>query len=504
MNKSPTPGTALIHMAKIRKSFSGVEVLHGIDFSIYKGEVHALMGENGAGKSTLVKILMGELKMDSGTIQWEGEGVQIDGASRTHRHGLSMIHQELCLIPDMTIAENIFTGREISRFGVVNRREQNEQAARILQEIGLSVSPKTRICQLRTAQMQMVEIAKAVSFGAKVIIMDEPTSSISRKETETLFRIIRQLRAEEISFVYITHRIEEVFEIADRVTILRDGTRIATDSIKTFTKDDIIRRMVGHELKDYFPVRKVCPAREPILTARDLTRSGEFEGIEFSLYPGEILGFAGLIGAGRTEIASAMFGLTKLERGQISIRGKRVKFANPQAAMRRGLALIPEDRKIAGLNLTGSVRDNLLTVVEKKLSRHGWIVKSRRKKTAAEMIERFSIKAHSAEQSAGSLSGGNQQKVVLAKWLLNEPEILILDEPTRGIDVGSRTEIYRWIGEMAEKGKAVLLISSDMPELIGMCDRVAVFAEGRLTGILEKREITQERIMELASKTSAI
>lgn len=491
---------SVISMTNIHKSFSGIEVLHGVDFDVRSGEVHALMGENGAGKSTLMKILMGEMKMDAGSIQANGENVQIEKPTDAHRYGLRMIHQELCLIPDMTIAENIFAGRELSRHGLVKKQEQNARTAEILKGLDLKLNPKTRVRDLRTAQMQMVEITKAVSFGANVIVMDEPTSSISTKDTQHLFQIIRKLKEQGIAFIYITHRMEEVFQIADRMTILRDGSRVACEPMRFFDHDKIIQMMVGRELKDYFPERNCKIGSDPVLSVRNLSRTHEFRDISFDLYPGEILGLAGLVGAGRTELASVIFGVHKPDSGSIRVRGRTQRFSSPKKAVAQGVALVPEDRKMMGLNLIGSVRDNILTLVEKKNSAHGFIRRSRRNEQAASMVQKLSIKIHSLSQLTGKLSGGNQQKVVLAKWLLREPEIMILDEPTRGIDVGSRADIYKLINEMANQGKAILLISSDMPEIIGMCDRIAVLAEGRMTGILERKEVTQERIMELASQ----
>lgn len=493
----------VIQMTDISKSFSGVEVLHGVDFDVRRGEVHALMGENGAGKSTLVKILMGELRKDKGKIVCDGTEVQINRPVDAHILGLSMIHQELSLIPDMSIADNIYAGREIRKGFLVNKTEQNRRTAGILASLNLELNPKTWIRELKTAQMQMVEIVKAVSFGARVIVMDEPTSSISQKETKILFEIIRKLREEGISFIYITHRMEEVFEIADRMTIMRDGNKVACDTMENFTRDSIIKLMVGRELKDYFPPHTETEKTIPLLSLEGLTRNGEFSDITLKVYPGEILGLAGLIGAGRTELASAIFGLTKLDKGTIKISKKEVTIRSPKQAVQHGLALIPEDRKIVGLNQIGSVEDNILSLVEQRYSWKGLLRKRLRKKIATDSIKKFSVKVHSERQLVGKLSGGNQQKVVLAKWLLNEPNILILDEPTRGIDVGSRTDIYHLIVDIAKQGKAVLLISSDMPEIIGMCDRVAVLAEGILTGILDKSEVTQERIMELASQISA-
>lgn len=491
----------IVHMANIKKSYSNIEVLHGVSLTVREGEVHALLGENGAGKSTLVKILMGEEKLDEGEIFWEGCAIKISNPGEAQKTGLSMIHQELNLIPDMTVAENMFAGREIKKGCIVRKQQQNKAAGEALEKIGLELEPKLKVRQLKTAQMQMVEIAKAVSFGARLIIMDEPTSSISQGESEKLFAVIRKLKAKGISFIYISHRLEEIFYIADRITVLRDGMIVGEGDTKSFDKDSLIQLMVGRELKDYYPARKNSLKEKVVLTAKGLSRKHEFQDIHFELRQGEILGFGGLVGAGRTEMAMSLFGLTKLDGGEVELFGKPVHLKTSRNAIAHRLALIPEDRKNVGLNLQGNITDNIMAVTEKKYSRYGCINYKRRKKATSEMIDKLAIKTGSFSQLVGKLSGGNQQKVVLAKWLLNEPDILILDEPTRGIDVGSKAEIYKLINNMAKQGKSIIFISSEMPELIGMCDRIIVLCEGRVTGVLEGEEITQERIMALASDT---
>lgn len=489
----------IVHMANIKKSYSNIEVLHGVSLTVREGEVHALLGENGAGKSTLVKILMGEEKLDEGKILWDGHAIKINNPGEAQKIGLSMIHQELNLIPDMTIAENMFAGREIKKGCIVRKQQQNKATDEALKKVGLELEPKMKVRQLKTAQMQMVEIAKAVSFGARLIIMDEPTSSISQGESEKLFAVIRKLKTKGISFIYISHRLEEIFCIADRITVLRDGTMVGEGDTKSFNKNSLIRLMVGRELKDYYPVREDSSVKEVVLSAKGLSRKNEFQDIYFELRRGEILGFGGLVGAGRTEMVMALFGLTKLDSGEVELFGKPVRLKSSRNAIAHKLALIPEDRKSIGLNLQGNIIDNIMAVTEKKYSRYGCISYKNRKNAASGMVNKLSIKTGSFEQLAGKLSGGNQQKVVLAKWLLNEPDILILDEPTRGIDVGSKAEIYKLINDMSEQGKSIIFISSEMPELIGMCDRIIVLCEGKMAGVLEGEEITQERIMALAS-----
>lgn len=490
-----------IEMKGIKKSFSGVEVLHGVDILVKQGEVHALMGENGAGKSTLVKILMGEEKLDEGSIWCQGQEVRIQKPADAHRAGLSMIHQELSLISELSITENIFAGRELRKYGIVQRKKQNETAKKILESVKLDLDPRIPVRELQTAQMQMVEIAEAVSFGAKLIVMDEPTSSITQKEMEVLFGIIKKLKQQGISFIYISHRLEEVFNIADQITVLRDGALVGSGAIEDFTEDSLISMMVGRTLNDYYPKRQGYLAESPVLEVRNLSRRGEFQNVSFDLYPGEILGLGGLVGAGRTELANVLFGLNKSESGEVRLNGEHVKIQNPRVAIKNGLALVPEDRKITGLNLIGSITENIMEVVERKHSNHCITRKKVRRLITMDTVKKLSIKINSVNQSVGKLSGGNQQKVVLGKWLLNEPEILILDEPTRGIDVGSKSEIYKLISQMASEGKAILFISSEMPELIGMCDRIAILSEGKLTGILEKEEVSQESIMKLATKS---
>ncbi len=491
----------IVRMENIKKSYSNIEVLHGVSLTVKEGEVHALLGENGAGKSTLVKVLMGEEKLDEGEVFWEGRAIKISNPGEAQRTGLSMIHQELNLIPDMTIAENMFAGREMKKGCIVRKQQQNRAAGEALKRIGLELEPKHKVRWLKTAQMQMVEIAKAVSFGARLIIMDEPTSSISQGESEKLFAVIKRLKAKGISFIYISHRLEEIFYIADRITILRDGTMVGEGDTEFFDKDSLIKLMVGRELKDYYPVRENRSEKRVVLSAKGLSRKREFQDIHFELRQGEILGFGGLVGAGRTEMVMALFGLTRLDGGEVELFGNSVHLKTSRSAIAHKLALIPEDRKNVGLNLQGNVTDNIMAVTEKKYSRFGCINYKKRKIMASEMIDKLSIKTGSLNQLTGKLSGGNQQKVVLAKWLLNEPDILILDEPTRGIDVGSKAEIYKLINDMAQQGKSIIFISSEMPELIGMCDRVIVLCEGRMAGTLEKEEITQEKIMALASGT---
>lgn len=489
----------LVKMQHINKAYGQVKVLHDMNLEVKKGEVHALMGENGAGKSTLMKILVGEVRMESGDIYIDARPVKIVSPSDAHILGVRMIHQEILLVPDMSVTENIFAGRELKKGLIVQKRKQERMAQEILDNIGIPIKAFQLVKHLKTAQRQMVEIAAAVSFGARLIIMDEPTSSISQKETEILFSIIMRLKEQGISFIYISHRMEEIFQIADSVTVMRDGYLAGTGDIKNYNPDKLIAQMVGRDLNEYFPKRVRKKLDKIILRVEGLTKKGEYEDINFKLYRGEILGFGGLIGAGRTEVVSTLFGLTKSDRGYVFLEEHRVNILNTASAIKHGIALIPEDRKHAGLNLDGSILDNIMMVVEKKYKRGIFLSPSQRRSNAEKIAHQLSIRMVSVDQLARNLSGGNQQKVVLAKWLLEDSEILILDEPTRGIDVGAKAEIYKLIVDMAEKGKSIIMISSEMSELIGLCDRIIVMYEGKITGELDHQEVTQEKIMALAS-----
>lgn len=493
----------LLKMSGIKKTYGHTEVLHGVNLEIKKGEVHALIGENGAGKSTMMKILMGEVKMDEGEIQIDGKTVRISCPADAHAKGLNMIHQELLLMPDMSVAENIFAGKELRKKIFVRKSEQEKRSQQILDDIGMNIRASDRVRNLKTAQRQMVEIAAAISFGARLIVMDEPTSSISQKETEILFGIIRRLKADGISFIYISHRMEEIFQIADSVSVMRDGSLAGCDVISNYNPDKLISQMVGRALKDYFPTHSRSDSAAVVLKVSGLSRKNEYSDISFELHRGEILGFGGLIGAGRTELVSSLFGLTKPDSGEIYLHGKRINPANTASSIRQGIALIPEDRKHAGLNLRGTIQDNITMAVEHKLKKGIFISYSERRRNAKRMVDQLSIKISSLDQLAGNLSGGNQQKVVIAKWLLEDSEVLILDEPTRGIDVGAKAEIYKLIANMSANGKSIIMISSEMSELIGMCDRIIVMYEGKLTGVLNRDEVTQEKIMELASNIRA-
>jgi ABC-type sugar transport system ATPase subunit len=489
---------SILQARRIVKSFSGVQVLKEVDFELRKGEIHAIVGENGAGKSTLMKILMGEHIPDSGQIFVNGKQEYINTPRRALDLGIAMVQQEMHYLPYLSVADYIYLGREPRQFIFLNERKKRDLARKQLNSIGVEIEPNTKMRELSVSSIQMIEIAKAISYGSRILILDEPTSSLSEAEVDKLFRALKQLKMEGTSIIYISHRLEELYKIVDTVTILRDGAMVHTDSLSNLRREQIISFMVGRKIDEIFQ-EKNTRIGDVILSVKNLTKNGEFENVTFDVRKGEIVGLAGLIGAGRTEVATAIFGETKLEKGDIAINGKAVKFKSARQAVKHKIAFISEDRKLYGLNLVASVRDNILIVVQRRLSKFGLIKQSRSKKSANSMIDMLRIKVASSDQLAQSLSGGNQQKVVLAKWLLSEPNILIMDEPTKGIDVGAKVEVYRLINELAKAGKAIVLISSELPEILRLCNRVVVLRDGRVSGELAGKEITQESIMLMAS-----
>lgn len=488
----------LLDMQNISKSFGTNRVLQNVRFDLNSGEVHALIGENGAGKSTLMKILMGIYTADSGNIKIFGKDTVFSGPSQALNAGVAMIHQELNPILDMSVAENIFMGKEKRKGVFADKKGQEKEAAKYLEMLGVHISPSKLMRTLDVSQMQMVEIAKTLSYGARIIIMDEPTSAITDSEVERLFQNIEKLKRQGIGIIYISHKMDELFKIADRITVLRDGQYVLTSGINDITPQQLIRSMVGREINEIYPEHK-SSAGQVLLSVRHAGRKGEFKDISFDLHSGEKLGIAGLMGAGRTELVMALFGATKLNEGEVEVKGKPVELKSPADAIRHRIALVTEDRKFYGLNLMASVEDNIVSVIEKKISRGGFYNKRKGKRCAEEMINKLNIKVTSPKQLTGNLSGGNQQKVVLAKWLLNDPDIIIFDEPTRGIDVGAKAEIYKIIEDLACDGKGIIVISSEMPELIGLSHRMIVLHEGEMTGTLERDELIQENIMTLAS-----
>ena len=494
----------LFRLENVSKAFPGVQALDKVSIDIRRGEVLALMGENGAGKSTLIKILAGAYQMDSGKVFCEGREIRINGLKGSAELGISIIFQELNLFSNLSIAENIFVNREFRRYGLFyDRRRANLQAAQMLEEVGLHCPPDTPLNHLSVSQRQMVEIAKALCADARMIIMDEPTSSLTTGEVKKLFEIIRHLTKKGVSVIFISHKISEVREIADRVHILRDGQYITTLEKDEITEESIIQNMVGRKLENVFDKQPI-QIGEMALEVRNLSTKNFLNDISFSVRKGEIVGFAGLVGAGRTEVMRAIFGLDSMVGGEIRVAGKPVRIRCTRDAIRHGIGLVPEDRKKEGLFLGMSVMKNGSIVILDKVSK-GRIIQSRREYDAVHSyVEKLSIKTPSLEKCVADLSGGNQQKVVVAKWLAANPRILIVDEPTRGIDVGAKKEIHRLINTLAQSGVAIIMISSELPEILGMCDRIFVMHEGHLKGELTRNEATQEKIMEIILKEDMV
>lgn len=488
---------SLLDMKQIIKSFNGVEVLHGIDFSLRAGTVHALMGENGAGKSTLMKVLAGVHKCDDGEIWLKGKKTEIQSPRHAQELGIAMIHQELSPVPEMTVAENIFLGREPRKGLFVDYKKMYADTEKLLGEMKVRVSPRAKIGRLKVADQQLIEISKAISLNADIIVMDEPTSAITDQEVEILFKTIADLKKKGTGIIYISHKMDEIFRIADDITVLRDGTYVNSWEAKDIDNNTLIKNMVGRELNEIFPKIKV-PAKDVVMEVRHFTKENQFEDISFLVREGEILGIAGLIGAGRTELMNAIFGLEKPDSGEVFFEGKKVEIRRPSDAIRHGIAYVTEDRKNEGLVLEMGVGQNITIASMKTLSSGIFIKRQEEKKTIDDQIRALRIKVHSPRQLVGKLSGGNQQKVVLAKWMMKNPKLLILDEPTRGIDIGAKSEIYKLMGEFVEKGNSIIMISSEMPEAMGMSDRILVLSNGRLSGELSREEFAQEDIMKMA------
>lgn len=487
----------------INKSFSGVSVLKGAELCIIPGELHALMGENGAGKSTLMKIIMGIYTKDAGTVILDGKETDFKSARDALDAGISMIHQELSPIPEMTVAENVFLGREQKKFKglpFVDKKELNRMTQDLLEEFELSefIRPDMKMKDLNIAQIQMMEIVKAISYNSKVVIMDEPTSSLSEKETETLFRIIDNLKEKKIGIIYISHRMEEVFELSDRVSVLRDGQFIGCVNTKEASREELINMMVGRELEGGYP-RNTAEKGDVVLELKHFTRKGVFENVNLEVRSGEILGMAGLVGAGRSEVMRALVGYDRLDSGEVILEGRAVTIKHPRDAVKNHIIMASEDRKQLGLVLCRDIKENVSLQNFDKLANASFINKGTERKLADEYTQKMATKMNGIGDLVSSLSGGNQQKVVLAKCLLSEPKVLIMDEPTRGIDVGAKAAIYNIMIDLAKQGIAIIMISSELPELIGMSDRVMVMSGGKVTGVLEGEEAaSQQKIMNLA------
>lgn len=488
-----------IKLRGITKSFGANQVLNGVDMDIHAGKVHALMGENGAGKSTLMNILTGLLKQDQGIIEINGVETNYANPKEAENNGVSFIHQELVNWPEMTVLENFFLGKEITKsMNIVDNQLMEDEANKVLNRLGVHTDLHQRMGDLTIGQQQLIEIAKTLYNDAQVIIMDEPTAALTDREISILFDIIRQLTAEGVAIVYISHRMNEIFEISDYVTVMRDGISVMTKETHQTNNDEIVKAMVGRDLDDYYPDLHIPPGKV-LLEVNHLTSHKKFRNISFKLREGEILGVSGLMGAGRTEIMRAIFGLDPYDSGEVIVEGKPVKFKSPEEAIDHGIGFLTEDRKSEGLILDFSIKDNIGLTSFEEFSKGGMIDDNEEKKFVDLLVERLRIKLSNIYQPANSLSGGNQQKVVLAKWVGASTQILILDEPTRGVDVGAKREIYILMKELAQRHVGIIMVSSDLPEIIGISDRVLVIHEGNLAGELERDELTEERIMTLAT-----
>ena len=493
----------VLELKNIYKSFPGVKVLEDVTLQVRPGEVHALMGENGAGKSTLMKILMGIYKADQGSIFLEGEETVIHGPKDAMSKGISMIHQELNTVLDMEVAENVFIGRELLKKGmeklkIVDIARMREETGKYFREMNIDIDPRAKMRTLSVAEMQLVEIVKAISLNSRIIVMDEPTSAITEKEATVLFAQIERLKKQGVAIIYISHKMDEIFRISDTITVLRDGQWIGTKPAKELDNDMLIKMMVGRELTDIYPKDPV-EIGDVILEVKNLSRGKKVRDASFSLRKGEVLGIAGLVGVGRSELVETIFGLYPKTGGQIFLHGKEVHIKSAADAIKNKMALITEDRKQTGLNLIVSVKENIASVSIGKLSNHGIVNDKKINEVSEKYIKELKIKTPDGNAIVGNLSGGNQQKVVLAKWLLDEPDIIIFDEPTRGIDIGAKRDIYLLINNLAKEGKAVIVISSEMAEVMGICDRILVMAEGRINGEVQREEFSQEVIMGYAS-----
>ncbi|MEC9642953.1 sugar ABC transporter ATP-binding protein [Escherichia marmotae] len=491
-----------LQMKHITKRFPGVLALNDVQFTLRRGEVHALLGENGAGKSTLMKILSGVYQPDEGEIVFEDQSVSFSEPLSAQRVGITIIHQEFNLFPDLTVEENIFIGREFCKKNRwrLDEKQQRQATIEILQKLNLAISPDTLVADLTIAQQQMVEIAKAISVNAKILIMDEPTAALTETEIESLFRVTRLLKEQGTGIVYISHRLEELALIADRATVMRDGQYINTVDYECVKISDLIAMMVGRDLGNIYPRREALQQRIPVLEVNGLTRKGVLNNIDFTLYRGEILGFAGLMGAGRTELARAIFGADSIDSGTLILNGKEIVIKDISDAIQQGISYLTEDRKKEGLALNLSVERNIMLGNYPEYSdRFGNVDSHRCQQTSEQQVKALRIKTPHLEQAAVNLSGGNQQKIIIARWVCKDTDILIFDEPTRGIDVGAKLEIYELMNRLVAKGKSIIMISSELPEVLGMCDRILVMRSGRITGELSANEATQEKIMQYAT-----
>lgn len=492
----------VLELSKVVKSFGAVVALRSGSLRLTTGSIHALIGENGAGKSTLVKIVAGLYHRDGGSFQLDGEDVDFSSTAQSKAAGIAVIYQEPTLFPDLSVTENIFMGRQpVGRLGRIDRKAMRREVERLFTRLGVTIDPDRPAEGLSIADQQVIEIAKAVSLDAKVLVMDEPTAALSGVEVERLFAIARSLRDEGRGLIFISHRFDEVFALCDTVTVMRDGAYISTTPIAETTPAELVRQMVGRDITELFPKQETTIG-EPLLEVENLTSPGIFHDISFTVRSGEILGLAGLVGAGRSEVARAVFGIDDYREGTVTMKGRRIPRSRPTEAMRAGIALVPEDRRKQGLVIESGVGRNITTAIRRRLSRFGLITTGVENRAAREWASRLEVKAHALDTVTATLSGGNQQKVVLAKWLATQPDVLIIDEPTRGIDVGTKAEVHRLLSQLAAEGKGILMISSELPEVLGMADRVLVMREGRITAELERADATSENVMFAATHSS--
>lgn len=488
-----------MRISGVEKSFPGVKALSNIDFSVRKGTVHALCGENGAGKSTLMKIIMGLYKADKGQIFIDDKPVEIKNPIQAREYGISMIAQELNYVPELSVEENLFLGRlPVNSFGKVDWKKVRKETIQFLKDENLPYEPTQKLKTLTVSDIQMLEIIKAVTNNAQIVIMDEPTSSITEREVKQLFEKIEELKAKGVAIIYISHKMDEVFQIADDITILRDGEVVSSDRAEDLDLDTVIARMVGRKLSNVYPKEDI-PLGEKLIEVKGFAQEGLFEDIDFYARKGEIVGFAGLIGAGRTEVMRSIFGLDPHQAGTVKIDGKPVTINSASDSIKNGLVMLSESRRDDGIIPVRSVQENATLASMKKYIYGGYTHKGKEKKEVKEMFEKMNVKTPSLDTAISTLSGGNQQKVLLARWMLCDPEVMILDEPTRGIDVGAKYEIYKLMTEIVKEGKAVVMVSSELPELIGMCDRIYVMCQGRITGCISKEEFSQESVMKFAT-----
>lgn len=491
----------ILELKGITKMFPGVKALDNVQFQLKPGEVHALMGENGAGKSTFIKVITGVHKAEEGEMFLEGEKVNFKGPRDAQAAGIAAVYQHPTSYPDLTVAENIFMGHEIIKSGMIQWREMNKKAAELLEQLDAEFKPTAEMGALSVAHQQMVEIAKALSMNAKIIILDEPTAALTKNESEKLYKIVDKLKEEGVSIIFISHRFEDMYRLADRVTVFRDSQYIGTYDVDGITNADLIKAMVGREISDLFPKPEVELGAE-VLRVENMSRTGFYKNVSFSVRAGEIIGLTGLVGAGRTEVVESVCGITKADSGKVFLEGKQVHIKKPSDAMKQGIVLLPENRQKEGLILSWGLGDNVMLPTMKKYAKAGFNDNKKERELAKKLLEEVDTKAVTIFDPASSLSGGNQQKVVVAKALGQEMKVVIMDEPTKGVDVGAKAEIYQIMGDLAKQGYGIVLISSEMPEILGMSDRIIVMCNGRVTGELSRSEATQEGILELAMEKS--